>query len=190
MPDKRAVRDMAERLGLAVAAKPDSQDICFVPSGSYADIVGRLRPDAMEPGEIVTADGRVVGRHDGIARFTVGQAKRLGSAAMEAGLRQVVVATEAGKRRVIVGPRGSGTDTVLLREVNWLAPAPAEPLRCAVKLRAREMPHPASVTATGTGAVVSLDTPALPAPGQACVFYDGDRVLGGGIIQRPGAESG
>jgi tRNA-uridine 2-sulfurtransferase len=190
MPDKRAVRDMAERLGLAVAAKPDSQDICFVPSGSYADIVGRLRPDAMQPGEIVTADGRVVGQHDGIARFTVGQAKRLGPAAMEAGLRRVVVATEPGRRRVIVGPRGSGTATVVLREVNWLAPAPAEPLRCTVKLRAREMPHPASVTAMGDGAVVSLDTPALPAPGQACVFYDGDRVLGGGIIQRPGAESG
>jgi len=190
MPDKRAVRDMAEQLGLAVAAKPDSQDICFVPSGSYADIVGRLRPDAMQPGEIVTADGRVVGQHDGIARFTVGQAKRLGPAAMEAGLRQVVVATEPGRRRVIVGPRGSGTDTVLLREVNWLVPAPAEPLRCTVKLRARETPRPASVTAIGDEAVVSLDTPALPAPGQACVFYDGDRVLGGGIIRRPGAESG
>src|SRR5579862_8902892 len=76
--DKGAVRTEAERLGLPVAAKPDSQDICFVPSGSYAEIVGRLRPDALEPGEIVTADGTVVGSHDGIARYTVGQSKRLG----------------------------------------------------------------------------------------------------------------
>ncbi len=85
MPDKAAVRAEAARLGLAVAAKPDSQDICFVPRGRYADRGRRLRPDAAEPGDIVDADGTVLGRHDGIARYTVGQARRLGTAATVAG---------------------------------------------------------------------------------------------------------
>ena len=186
MPDKRAVRDMAARFGLAVADKPDSQDICFVPSGSYADVVAKLRPDAMAPGEIVSADGAVLGRHDGIARFTVGQGKRLGNAAMRGGERQMVVATEPATRRIVIGPRTSGTDVVRLREVNWLMPAPSGPLRCAVKLRARDQMRPAWVDATQDGAVVRLDEATLPAPGQACVFYAGDRVLGGGIICRPG----
>lgn len=184
MPDKRAVRAMAERLGLAVSAKPDSQDICFVPSGGYADVVTKLRPDAAAGGDIVARDGRVLGRHDGIAHYTVGQAKRLGAAAMDRGQRQVVVATEPGTRRVIVGPRDTGTDTVRLREVNWLAPPPGAGLRCRVKLRAREEPHDATVCATHDGAEVRLDAPALPAPGQACVFYAGERVLGGGFIRR------
>jgi tRNA-specific 2-thiouridylase len=185
MPDKRAVRDEAARLGLAVAEKPDSQDICFVPAGSYADIVGRLRPDAMAPGEIVTRDGTVVGRHDGVALFTVGQSKRLGAAAMTGGERQMVLATEPGTRRVVVGPRNVSTSEVRLREVNWLVSPPEAPIRCTVKLRARDMPRPAVVTRCEAGAVVRLDTPTLPAPGQACVFYDGDRVLGGGFIMRP-----
>ena len=185
MPDKRAVRLEAARLGLAVAEKPDSQDICFVPSGSYAEVVGRLRPDALEPGDIVTRDGAVVGRHDGVARFTVGQSKRLGAAAMAGGERQMVVATEPGTRRVVVGPRRVSTFEVRLREVNWLVSPAAGPVRCAVRLRARDMPRPAVVEARDDGAVVLLDEPALPAPGQACVFYDGDRVLGGGFITRP-----
>ncbi len=184
MPDKRAVRAEAERLGLAVAEKPDSQDICFVPSGRYTDVVGRLRPDAGAAGEIVSQDGRVLGRHDGVMRYTVGQARGLGSAAMDGGQRQVVLATEPGTRRVVVGPRDSGTRHVALGEVNWLAAPPAEGLRCCVKLRAREAPQPAVVRATADGAVVLLDAPALPAPGQACVFYEGDRVLGGGFIRR------
>ncbi len=130
MTDKRAVRDVAQRLGLGVAEKPDSQDICFVPSGGYADVVGQLRPDALEAGEIVTADGEVVGRHDGIARYTVGQGKRLGDAAMLGGERQVVVATQPARRRVVVGPRGIGTRSVRLREVNWLISQPTgNPLR-------------------------------------------------------------
>ena len=137
-----------------------------------------------QPGDIVTGDGRVVGRHDGIARYTVGQAKRLGAAAMDRGQRQVVVAIEPGTRRVVVGPRDTGTDTVRLREVNWLVPPPDAGLRCQVKLRAREVPHGATVRATADGAEVRLDAPALPAPGQACVFYDGERVLGGGFIRR------
>jgi tRNA-specific 2-thiouridylase len=186
MPDKRAVRAEADRLGLQVAEKPDSQDICFVPSGRYADVVAKLRPDATEPGEIVSRDGRVLGTHAGIARYTVGQGRGLGSAAQDGGQRQVVLAMQPGTRRVVVGPRDAGTREVALREVNWLAEPPAGPLRCTVKLRAREAPQPAMVQATPRGAAVRLDAPALPAPGQACVFYHGDRVLGGGFICRPG----
>jgi tRNA-uridine 2-sulfurtransferase len=185
MPDKAAVRREAVRLGLDVAAKPDSQDICFVPAGSYADVVARLRPDAAAPGEIVDRAGQVVGRHDGVARYTVGQAKRLGAASEAGGAAQVVVALDARSRRVVVGPRTEGTTQVRLREVNWLIEPPAGPLRCQVKLRARDVPRPASVCVTAEGAKVELDAPALQAPGQACVFYDLDRVLGGGFIRAP-----
>jgi tRNA-specific 2-thiouridylase len=181
MADKAVVRAQAERLGLAVAAKPDSQDICFVPSGSYGDVVAKLRPDAATPGDIVALDGSVVGRHEGITRYTVGQAKRLGAAASEAGERRVVVALDAARRRVVVGPPGMGSRTVRLREVNWLT-TPGR-LRCEVKLRARETPHAAEIMPTEDGAEVMLDSPALAAPGQACVFYAGDRVLGGGFIR-------
>ena len=184
MPDKRAVRDVAQRLGLAVADKPDSQDICFVPTGAYTDVVAKIRPDALAPGEIVDAGGLVVGSHDGIARYTVGQGKRLGDAAMLDGLRQVVVATEPGRRRVVVGPRGTGTSSVVLREVNWLITVPVDDLRCAVKLRAREEPRQATLRIADGITTVVLDEPALPAPGQACVFYRGEQVLGGGIITR------
>jgi tRNA-specific 2-thiouridylase len=166
MTDKAAVRAQAARLGLSVADKPDSQDICFVPSGSYADVVGRLRPDALAPGEIVDEAGAVVGRHEGVARYTVGQAKRLGAASQSSGGRRVVVALDPARRRVVVG---AGEGRVRLR--------------CTVKLRARETPHGAEIVPTADGAEVLLDTPALPAPGQACVFYDGERVLGGGFIR-------
>ena len=184
MPDKNVVRAHAARLGLAVAAKPDSQDLCFVPNGSYADLVSRLRPDANEAGEIVTRDGRVLGQHAGVARYTVGQNKALGAASFDSGQRQAVLAVDAGRRRIVVGPRTAGTDEVRLREANWLIDPPTTPLRCTVKLRAREVPHPATIEATEAGARVHLDTPTLAAPGQACVFYDGDRVLGGGFIER------
>ena len=187
MPDKAAVRAEAVRLGLAVAEKPDSQDICFVPQGSYADAVGKLRPDALAAGEIVDTDGLVVGQHDGIARFTVGQARRLGNAAQRDGARRGVVALDPAQRRVVVGPPAAGRREVALREVNWLT-APTR-LRAEVKLRAREAPHWAEIIPgpNGTASVV-LDTPALAAPGQACVFYDDDRVLGGGFICK--AEAG
>jgi tRNA-specific 2-thiouridylase len=189
MKDKRAVRAEAAALGLSVAEKPDSQDICFVPSGGYADLVGRLRPSAMAPGEIVAAsDGAVLGTHGGIARFTVGQTRGLGAAAVAGGARQAVVGTDPSRRRVIVGPReGGGTKIVRLREVNWLAtpPSGADEMRCRVKLRHREAPQGAVVKADGPDtATVLLDAPAFAAPGQACVFYDGDRVLGGGFIRR------
>jgi len=187
MTDKRAVRDIAQRLGLAVAEKADSQDICFVPSGAYTDVVAKLRPDALQPGEIVSSDGRIVGTHEGIARYTVGQGKRLGNAAMVDGQRQFVIATEPGRRRVVVGPRDSGTRFVPLREVNWLIAVPGEALRCTVKLRAHESPRPGYVRIQDGHTVVELDEPALPAPGQACVFYREDRVLGGGIVVRTDA---
>ena len=188
MEDKRAVRDIAQRLCLGVADKPDSQDICFVPSGTYTDVITRIRPDALEPGDIVDSAGHVVGSHDGIARYTVGQGKRLGNAAMLDGQRQVVVATEPGRRRVVVGPRGTGTDTLLLRDVNWLLSDAADEIRCEVKLRAREAPRGAIVRSHAGSTWVTLDEPALPAPGQACVFYLGDRVLGGGIITRSSSQ--
>jgi tRNA-uridine 2-sulfurtransferase len=187
MPDKRAVRAAAERLGLPVAAKHDSQDICFVASGHYADTVLRLRPDAGEPGDIVARDGRVLAHHDGIARYTVGQGKRLGTATMDRGERQVVLEVQPDERRIVVGPRDAGTRTVHLREVNWLISPPSQPLVCKVKLRAREAEQPATLFAD-RGEVL-LDARALPAPGQACVFYDGSRVLGGGFTCRPGVDA-
>ena len=180
MPDKQTVRAIADRLCLAVADKPDSQDICFVPAGRYTEVVARFRPDALEAGEIVTADGQVVGTHDGIAGYTVGQGKRLGAAAQRDGERQVVLAADPARRRIIVGPRGRGVRSVTLRAINWLIDPPTAPLRCTVKLRARDEPRQATIHAT----TVTLDGPALPAPGQACVFYAGTRILGGGVIAR------
>jgi len=183
MPDKAATRQAAMRLGLAVAEKPDSQDLCFVPTGSYADLVGKLRPEAVVPGDIVNEAGQVLGRHEGIGRFTVGQGKRLGLAGMVAGEKRVVVALQPGTRRVVIGPQTTGTDRLTLREMNWLVPPQTEGLRCTVKLRARDVPRKATVFQTAEGAEVRLDLPALPAPGQGCVMYDGDRVLGGGFIR-------
>ena len=179
MANKDEVRGHAARLGLAVARKPDSQDICFVPSGAYADIVARLRPDAAVAGDIVTMAGETIGTHAGIARYTVGQTKRLGSAAMHGGARMAVLALDAGSRRITVGPRIADTHTIRLRDVNWLIDAPAENFNCRVKLRARDGFRSACVAGDGS---VTLAEPALPAPGQACVFYDGTRVLGGGFI--------
>jgi tRNA-specific 2-thiouridylase len=190
-PDKAAVRAEAARLGLAVAEKPDSQDICFVPQGRYSDVVERLRPDAAAGGEIVHLDGRVLGRHGGIARYTVGQGRGLGGAAWDGGGEPLYVAAlDAGRRRVVVGPRAALAQAeVPVGEMNWLGPPPAAaapPLRCAVKLRAREAPQPATVRWDAeTGLLrVRPAVPAIAAPGQACVLYDGERVLGGGFIRR------
>jgi tRNA-specific 2-thiouridylase len=173
---KAEVRAVAAEMGLAVAEKADSQDICFVPSGSYAGIVEKFRPDALEAGAVVAEDGRILGEHQGIARYTIGQAKRLPDAAAH----MVVKKIEPGTRRIVVGPRGSQSREVKLRDVNWLV----EPgtLRADVKLRARDTLHPALITPEGTGAILHLDEPALAAPGQAAVFYDGTRILGGGFI--------
>jgi tRNA-specific 2-thiouridylase len=182
IPTKAEVRRRAAEMGLVVADKPDSQDICFVPSGTYADIVGKFRPDALESGEIVSESGAVLGQHTGIARYTVGQAKRLGNAAQTAGEPMVVRRIEPASRRIVIGPRQTGTTEIRLRDVNWLITPPNAPLRATAKLRARETPHPVQIHATTTGATLTLDTPALPAPGQAAVFYDGSRILGGGFI--------
>ncbi len=188
MPDKSTVRAEAARLGLAVADKPDSQDLCFVPDGHYADLVGRLRPDAAEPGEIVTRDGRVLARHAGVANYTVGQGRGLGAASFDGGARQAVLAVDAARRRIVVGPRTATTTRLHLRDMNWLV-APAA-RRCTVKLRAREVPHGATIRPEGNGAEIELDTPSLASPGQACVLYDGNRILGGGFIATSRALDG
>ncbi|PWC54663.1 tRNA 2-thiouridine(34) synthase MnmA [Azospirillum sp. TSO22-1] len=190
---KPETRALAERYGLEVAAKPDSQDICFVPDGSYADVVAKLRPGAIEPGEIVHVDGRVLGRHEGIVHYTVGQRKGLGIGGIKGeGEPLFVIGLDAPARRVVVGPRRQlARARVLVREVNWLGPAldAGEELAVEVKLRSAQPPAAATLRLTdGDGAVVTLAEPQYGvAPGQACVVYRGDRVLGGGWIA--GAEA-
>jgi tRNA-specific 2-thiouridylase len=187
---KAEVRAEAARLGLPVAQKPDSQDICFVPAGRYADVVARLRPEAAGPGEVVGTDGAVLGRHDGIARYTVGQARGLGAASWRAGERMHVVAIDAARRRLVVGPRAAlGRREAVAREVTWLIDPPAAPLACSVKLRGREAAQPATVAWDGALARIALAAPATVAPGQAAVFYAGERVLGGGIIAGASVDS-
>jgi tRNA-specific 2-thiouridylase len=183
---KDETREHARRLGLVVAEKRDSQDICFVPQGSYAEVVRRLRADARAPGEIVHVDGRVLGRHEGVVNFTVGQRRGLG---LGGGTPLYVIRIEPGERRIVVGPEAALIgDRLVLRAVNWLGPGPlpAAGVHLSVKLRSTQAAVPATVRATGGGgAEVVLDAPALAiSPGQACVFYDADRVLGGGWITR------
>jgi len=181
---KDETRALARRFGLPVAAKPDSQDICFVPDGDYAGLVRRLRPGAAEPGKIVDLEGRVLGQHSGVIDFTIGQRKGLGIAATEP---LYVVRLEPATRRVVVGPRAAlGRDTIRLHGVNWLGESEGGETRAAVKIRSTRPPVPATVSLDGEGgATVVLDTPEQGvAPGQACVFYDGERVLGGGWIAR------
>jgi tRNA-specific 2-thiouridylase len=180
--EKPAVRAIAAELGLGNADKPDSQDICFVQDGRYGALVEKLKPQAARPGEIVDQRGAVLGRHDGVIHFTVGQRKRLGLSGNEEPL--FVVALDAARARVVVGPRSSlRTKNIVLREVNWLAD-PAEAVDCAVKVRSMRAPVPARVEAGegGTASVELAEAEEAIAPGQACVFYKGDRVLGGGWI--------
>ena len=180
---KSEVRKIAADLGLLVADKPDSQDICFVPDGNYAGIVEKLKPDAVNPGEIVDLSGKVLAKHDGVMHFTVGQRKGLGLSGNEEPL--FVLNLDAANARVVVGPRSAlATSTVTLRDVNWLSDR-SGPFECTVKVRSMRPPVPARVMPMGDGAVVELLTPEESvAPGQACVFYDGSRVLGGGWITR------
>ena len=181
---KDETRDLARRFALPVASKPDSQDICFVPTGSYGDLVAKLRPEAIEPGEIVDETGSILGQHDGIVHFTVGQRKGLGIAHAEP---LYVLRLDAKTRRVVVGPRTSlGQKQVTLRTVNWLGARPDGAIRVAVKLRSAQAPAPGLLTLDDAGGgAVTLDENALGvAPGQACVIYDGTRVLGGGWIAR------
>jgi tRNA-specific 2-thiouridylase len=185
---KEATRAHARRLGLALADKPDSQDICFVPTGRYADLVARLRPEAAVPGDIVDLDGRVLGRHDGIINYTIGQRRGLG---VGGGDPLFVVRLDPATARVVVGPRSAlAAATVRLRDVNFLdldaASAIDRPVQ--VKLRSAQAPIAARLTADGTSAWLTLDEPALGgvAPGQAGVIYDGDRLIAGGWICRAG----
>jgi tRNA-uridine 2-sulfurtransferase len=188
---KAETRELARRFGLAVADKQDSQDICFVPSGRYADVIERLRPGAAGPGEIVDLDGRVLGRHDGIIHFTVGQRRGLGIAA---GSPLYVVRLDAASRRVVVGPREAlRTSRIRLRDVNWLGDiaigeAIERHAEIYVKVRSTRPPQAAWLHryAEADFEVELIGGEDGVSPGQACVFYDAAdgqaRVLGGGII--------
>ncbi|MBO6797358.1 tRNA 2-thiouridine(34) synthase MnmA [Maricaulis sp.] len=183
--NKDQTRQLAEAFGLIVADKPDSQDICFVPEGRYVDIVEKIRPGASRPGEIVHVDGRVLGRHEGVIRYTVGQRRGLGIAA---GDPLYVVRLDAEQAQVVVGPREAlAVNRIKLNDVNWLgedAIADGAPVR--VKVRSTRPPVPAALSVEGESVgVVLAEGEEGVAPGQACVFYspdDEDRVLGGGWI--------
>jgi tRNA-specific 2-thiouridylase len=185
---KSTTRELAEELGLAVADKPDSQDICFVPEGKYTSVVERLRPGAAEPGEIVTEEGEVLARHPGVIHYTVGQRRGLDIGGLSEPL--YVVRLDADRRQVVVGPRSSLLKgRVRLKELNWIGGAEGfrAGLDVAVKLRSTRPPAPAITGEDERGPFVDLVTPEEGvAPGQACVFYspeeDHDRVLGGGWI--------
>ena len=189
---KAETRVLAEDMGLVVAQKADSQDICFVPQGKYADIINKLRPNAALAGEIVHLDGRLLGHHDGILHYTIGQRKGLGVAT---GDPLYVVYLDARSRRVIVGPREAlETRKVYLRDINWLGDRPiveeaADGFACFAKVRSTRPPAPARLHADENGIYVDLEIgEAGIAPGQACVLYSGigpdSRVYGGGFIDR------
>jgi tRNA-specific 2-thiouridylase len=191
--EKTAVRALAGEFGLRAASKPDSQDICFVPSGKYQSVVEKLRPGSLEPGDIVHVDGRVLGRHAGVINFTVGQRRGLGVATGEP---LFVVKLDAESKRVIIGPRESlRVRTIALKEVNWIGePVAAEDdldgRAVRVRVRSTRPPAPARLH-IGAGWFVELDEPEEGvAPGQAAVFYEanGSRVLGGGWIARTAAR--
>ena len=188
---KAETRELARRFGLSVADKEDSQDICFVPSGHYADVIERLRPGAAVPGEIIDLEGRVIGRHDGIIHFTVGQRRGLGIAT---GAPLYVVRLDAASRRVVVGPRDAlRTSRIRLRDINWLGDGTIEQAlethpEVFVKVRSTRPPQAAWLR---EGADGGIDVELIASedgvsPGQACAFYDAAegqaRVLGGGII--------
>jgi tRNA-specific 2-thiouridylase len=177
---KEETRAHAERFGLPVAAKPDSQDICFVAGGDYADIVRKMRPGAVRPGEIVHLDGRVLGRHDGVIDYTVGQRRGLN---IGGGDPLYVVRIDAEAARVVVGPKDALEETrIQLSDINWLDGGGTRDGR-QIQVKVRSMQP--LVDARIDGDEVVLDAPlAGVAPGQACVFYDGTRVLGGGWITR------
>ncbi len=181
---KSQVRAMAEQLGLIVANKPDSQEICFVPHGDYRAFVANYRRQALEPGPIVDTSGQVLGQHPGIAFFTVGQRRGIGVAT---GSPLYVVDIQPETRTVVVGPAEDlMVRTIELEEVSFVAGTPPDSVfRAAVKLRYRSGELAATVRVLGTSrAEVELDAPARAvAPGQVAVFYHGDEVLGGGIIR-------
>lgn len=190
--DKTMVRAIAAELGLSVADKQDSQDICFVPQGRYTDIIAKLRPTAATPGDIVHVDGRVLGRHEGILRYTVGQRRGIGIAS---GDPLYVVRLDADLARVIVGPRAAlETRRLYLRGLNWLGDADLDDagragIELHAKVRSTRPPRPAVLCRRdGVTWIELAEGEAGVSPGQACVLYDGDgkdaRVLGGGFIER------
>lgn len=188
---KAETRALAAEFGLGVADKPDSQDICFVPNGDYAAVIEKLRPGAGQPGEIVHLDGRVLGEHQGLIRYTVGQRRGLGISAPEP---LHVIRLEPETRRVIVGPREAlGLRRIPLAEINWLGDgaledAPEGGWEIEARVRSTRPSAPARLRPLGGGrAEVELAAAEQGvAPGQACVFYapEGSRVLGGGWITR------
>ena len=188
---KSATRALAERFDLPVAEKADSQDICFVPNGDYAAVVRRLRPEANDPGEIVDLAGKVLGRHDGIVGFTVGQRRglALGERSGTDNDPLYVVRLEPETRRVVVGPRSAlGRSEIALYDVNWLGPAFDGALPVQVRVRSSQSLRPAEVVRSGDAYAVRFTEAEFGvSPGQACVMYDapsGSRVLGGGFIRR------
>ena len=187
--DKAETRDHAERFQLPVADKPESQDICFVPNGSYTGIIEKLHPGAADPGDIVDLDGMVIGSHQGIIHFTVGQRRGLGIAGPEP---LYVIRVDPETRRVVAGPKAVLMKTRFqVGEINWLGDgqSPETGLAMAVKVRSTTEPVAASIESLIDGEAVIVMAEPQPgiAPGQACVFYDGDRVLGGGWIKREAA---
>ena len=176
MPKAR-VREIAAELGLGVAGKPDSQDICFVPDGDYAGLVRKLRPEAKDGGEIVDLEGRVLGRHGGLVGYTVGQRRGLEIGGLAEPL--YVVRLEPATKRLVVGPRSAlAVGAARLSDINWIGGDHAGPL--AAKVRSMAKPVPARLA----GERLVFDAPEYGvAPGQAAVLYAGDRVLGGGWIE-------
>jgi tRNA-uridine 2-sulfurtransferase len=189
---KTETRRLAREFGLPVAEKQDSQDICFVPTGRYSEVIERLKPGASQAGDIVDLDGRVLGTHSGIIHFTVGQRRGLGLAAAHP---LYVVRLEATTRQVVVGPRAAlRTSRIKLRDVNWLGEGDIDHALCAgwhevfVKVRSTRPPCPAWLSRGEDGIEVDLvEGEEGVSPGQACVFYDAPegqaRVLGGGFIR-------
>ncbi len=190
LPSKDDTRALAAKYDLSVANKPDSQDICFVPNGDYASVIRKLRPEAAAPGDIVHADGRVLGRHDGIVNYTIGQRRGLGIGGLADPL--YVVRLDPENRQVVVGPKAMlSTRTIPVKDINWLGDAPfaSQPeWHLAVKVRSTRPPTDAIVRPiSDSEASVELITPEEGvSPGQACVFYDPDssRVFGGGWIHK------
>ncbi len=187
---KAETRDLARRFGLAVAEKADSQDICFVPTGRYTDLIARLRPDAAHSGDIVDLKGEILGQHRGIMHYTVGQRRGLGLAESVAGGGEplYVVKLDAPTSQVVVGPRRAlETGSVTLRDVNWIGDGALDGRDVAVRLRSTRAPVPARLRLhDGTVAAELLEPEIGVSPGQACVFYDSTaddaRVLGGGTV--------
>ncbi len=189
---KTQVRELADQFNLPVASKPDSQDICFVPEGSYATVVEKLRPGAGRGGEIVHLDGRVLGEHNGVIHYTIGQRRGLGVAT---GDPLYVVKIDAPSRRVIVGPREAlMTSGLLLEELNWLGEGSLEAAADAgspvlVRVRSTRPPVPARLGWSDGVPVIWFDDPEEGvARGQAAVLYDAEgstRILGGGFILKP-----